>query len=215
MDTYNEYELDIVKELTQADIYQLIVLSNEIMIVSKPYQEKGYAVLKERIANGEDPKKILGVTDPYYLDKLLSGLCWLTDCLYYRVMGSLPYANEDFCRFHTNCRAVQSLIQAKARQNGWTPKKYVQDRHQTGRGMTEEEYEKYLWDCNFKQVHRLCVDMCYYDKKDTEARDRLKKIYDSYYPNEIAFDNAFYPLRLQKISFNDWCLKKEKERLYS
>lgn len=53
--------------------------------VQKKEQERALEVLREELENGGDAKKITGIRDDYYREKVISGLCPMSALIYYRI----------------------------------------------------------------------------------------------------------------------------------
>lgn len=53
--------------------------------VQKKEQERALEVLREELENGGDAKKITGIRDDYYREKVIAGLCPMSALIYYRI----------------------------------------------------------------------------------------------------------------------------------
>ena len=58
-------------------------------------QKKALAILEYDIAIGRDPKIITGISDDYYIDKVISGLCPMSAIVYYRVCLEKPLPKKE------------------------------------------------------------------------------------------------------------------------
>lgn len=50
------------------------------------YKAEALVLLHEGIIKGDDPYKIIGISDRYYADKLIAGLTPMSWCVYNRIM---------------------------------------------------------------------------------------------------------------------------------
>lgn len=70
-------------------------------------KEKALKTLKTRLADGEDPYKITKISDKYYRDKIIAGLCPISALIYSRIMMELPLPRPESEPMHClRCGAI-------------------------------------------------------------------------------------------------------------
>lgn len=107
-----EWSFRQMKILTQEDICKHISRKDRLFYVTKNQRNDAMSILKKRICSGEDVFDILQISkkESYYVQKILSGASMLTDVLYYRIVGKLPYPERVFVNYKHLGMIYQNII---------------------------------------------------------------------------------------------------------